>query len=396
LGIDLYMLSRDKEVEYIKTSLTYFPVVAILGARQVGKTTISKSLETSVNRKTIYFDLESFEDLNKIKLNTEYLLDFCKDHLVIIDEVQVFPELFSLIRSLVDRHRINGRFLLLGSASPRLITGISESLTGRIDYTTLSPLTLNEVKYENLVEHWVRGGMPEVFLSDDEGFRTRWLESYINTYCTRDLALIFDKVINPQIAYRIWTMISANPAQQVNVADYARSLGVSSNTVSRYIDFLEGAFLVNKLLPWYTNVGKRLAKQPKLYLNDSGILHHLNGINSYETLLNHRIMGYSWESYVINQIKSVVKEKVHLYYYRTHQGTEIDLLLVKNSKPIAAIEIKHSNSPIVSKGFYIGINDVKTSNNYVLTQTSEKYPIKDAWVMSLSTFLKEELEIITR
>jgi predicted AAA+ superfamily ATPase len=382
---------RD-EISLLHAKLNMSPAVVILGPRQVGKTTLAIQAAKSLTKGYLYLDMESGQDVAKLGDDPESFFEFYKDKLVIIDEIQAFPILFSRLRSIIDRDRRNGRFLLLGSASPNLVHGVSESLAGRISYLDLHPLKLNEIAPNySMLFHWYRGGFPRAFLAESDAIFSDWMESYIRTYIQTDLSTLFGINLNPSITNKLWYMLAHLHGGMANIQDLSRSVGVTAPVINRYIDFLEGAFLVYKLQPWFSNAGKRLVKAPKIYIKDSGILHSLLAIKNLESLQVNPIVGASWEGYVIEQIMYHADPSFQFYFYRTHTGTEIDLLVVKGGKPLAAIEIKYSNVPSPSKGFYIGINDLGTTQNFIITPSSETFPHKNALVCSLSNFVKTYL-----
>jgi predicted AAA+ superfamily ATPase len=383
------------DIEKLKIKLKRAPAVVILGPRQVGKTTFAIQAAKASGKDYIYLDIESGQDVAKIGDDPEQFFDFHKDKLVILDEVQIMPVLFSRLRSIIDRNRTEGRFMLLGSASPNLVHGVSESLAGRVSYIDLPALRLQEVSPQySQFQHWYRGGFPRAFLAKEDSEYLDWMESYIRSYIQTDLSVLFGYNLNPMITRKLWYMLAHNHGQIVNMQDISRSVGVTSPVINRYIDFLEGAFLIYKLSPWSSNSSKRLVKSPKIYIKDSGILHALIGIDSLDKLTLHPIVGASWEGYAIEQIMYHAPENLSFYYYRTHTGTEIDLVVVKQGVPIAAIEIKFSNIPTPSKGFYIGIEDLKTTQNFILTPSSDFYPHKNAWVSSLEYFIKNHLPLL--
>lgn len=383
-----------KDIDVIRRKLGYAPAVTLLGPRQVGKTTLAKSIAEVDEIDAIYLDLESVADREKIIGNVVPFLTFHKDKLVILDEVQTIPSLFSEIRGVIDNDRRVGRFILLGSASPILVKGVSESLAGRISFVEIPPLRLTEVMDEDIIQqdHWVRGGYPDALLAGDQDQWRDWMASYIRSYIERDLDLLFGYNFNPQITRRLWTMISHQSGSTLNSQSLARSIGVTAPVINRYIEFMEGAFLLYRLLPWFSNTKKRLVKSPKIYIRDTGILHFLQGIHDYETLFTHPIIGASWESYVVSQVHSHKSDDVDLYFYRTHSGSEIDLLITKNQKPIIAAEIKLSNTPSVARGFHTACADLYVEQKVVITPGADLYPIKNGIiVMSLRHFLTEVL-----
>jgi predicted AAA+ superfamily ATPase len=308
------------------------------------------------------------------------------------------PELFSVLRSVIDGNRRNGRFLLLGSASPSLVKGVTESLAGRISFLELGPLKLNDILTGNFSQtnHWQKGGFPQAFLSESNQAWADWMSSFIKTYVERDFRLLFGIEINSVIIGKLWQMLAYNQGNIWKAEFYANSLGVSAPTANRYFEFLEGAFLVHRLQAFTGNVNKRMVKAPKVYVKDSGLVHFINKVFDFETLQGHPIIGTSWEGYVIQQIYACKSEGIELFYYRTQNGAEVDLILAKGNVPIACIEIKLSNAPSISKGFYNCVNDLGTLKNYVITPNSDVYPVKNTWVCSLQYFLENYLKEINK
>jgi len=380
------------DIGIIDKKLDSAPAVVILGARQVGKTTLALQLAKSRNKAFLYLDMESNRDVSKLGDDAETFFEYHHDKLIILDEMQAQPKLFPLLRSVIDKKRNKGRFLLLGSATPELVRGVSESLTGRVSYFELNPLRLQEVFYEFSVEHhWYRGGFPLALLSESDEVFMEWTQDFIRTYVQRDLSILFGHNLNPSISEKLLIMLANSHGQLLNVQDIARSVGVTSPVINRYIDFLAGAFLVQRLQPWFPNLPKRLVKSPKIYIKDSGLLHGLLYIESFDQLTYNPVIGASWEGYAIEQISYHKQNNIKLFFYRTHAGAEIDLVLVKSNKAIAAIEIKYSNAPKPSKGFFIGINDLQTKQNFIITPSTDTYPYRDATVCSLQNFISHYL-----
>ena len=380
-----------KEVLY---SLRNNPVTCILGPRQSGKTTFVKNIIKDIKKKVTYLDLELDADRQKMK-DPELFLGHRENECVVIDEVQRIPDIFPQLRGLVDRKRIPARFLITGSADPSLIKFTSESLAGRISYIKLLPFNLIEVpKENNLIKHWIRGGFPLSFLAKSDDLSIKWLESFISTYIERDLRIL-GLDVQSALMRRLWKMISNYHGQMLEMTSISNSLDISFQTLRKYIDFLEGAFIINRLYPYYVNIGKRLIKTPKIFIRDSGILHRLISINNYDELQTYPKIGQSWEGYVIEQIKQIIDEifNLSMYYYRTHDGSEIDLVIVKGIKPVSCIEIKYSSAPSLSKGNSIAIKDLETDNNFIIIpECDEEYPIrKDIKVCNLETFLEKYL-----
>jgi predicted AAA+ superfamily ATPase len=374
--------------------LTEFPAIALLGPRQVGKTTLAKSLAETNKKEILYFDLESDSDVAKLQ-DVEFIFNQYKDHCIILDEIQRVPKLFSQLRSIIDSYRKPGRFILTGSASPDLIKGVSESLAGRIAFNELSPINLTEALKSkiSLQKHWFRGGFPLALTAADDGAFIRWTENFIRTYIERDLSLLFGVKLQEKIIRNFWYMLAANNGGLWNSETYARSLGITGPTVKRYLDFLEGAFLIRQLPSWYVNTTKRLVKVPKVYLRDTGILHVINRVASPKELPLHISVGASWEGYVIEQIFQLKPAHIELYYYRTHHGAECDLLLVNGLKPVLAIEIKYSSTPVLTRGFYTVLDDLKLDEGWVITPHGTAIKINEqVQSSSLEDFLSDKLQ----
>ena len=371
----------------IKDSLSFFPVVSIIGPRQVGKTTLAEQIISESSKPTLYLDLELQSDLFKLN-EAELFLSQHSDQLIVIDEVQIKKELFPLLRALVDKTREPGQFLLLGSASPELIRHSSESLAGRIAYHQLQPFDILEVP-ETISQNdlWIKGGFPKVLFAKNNDLAYRWMENFISTYLNRDL-LQLGLNASPKIIRNLWTMMAHLNGQLFNATTLGNSLGVSTPTVKRYVDFLEEAFLLKSLHPFSWNISKRLVKTPKVYLTDTGILHYLVGVTDLNSLSGNPIVGSSWESFVINQIQALKKNQLDLYFYRTHNGAEVDLVITKGLTVVATAEIKYSNSPQLSKGNFNAFEDLNAPMNYVITPSSDDYLFKErVRICSLKAFI---------
>jgi predicted AAA+ superfamily ATPase len=384
----MVMIERLKS-NFIQKSLKAFPAVGIIGPRQCGKTTLAKSIAKSLKKEVFYLDMESPKDFDLLDNDPEFFFDKHLNDCVILDEIQVKPDLFPVMRSSIDKNRKPGRFIILGSSSPKLIQKSNESLAGRISYHELSPFNLIEIKTKE-EKHWLRGGYPEAVLNKSQETTTEWLTNYINTYVSRDLPAI-GLTTTPSTIYKLWKMISGINANILNVEDISRSLGVSASSIRNYLDFMEEAFLIRRLHPYYVNIGKRLVKNPKIYVRDSGILHTLLSITNPTELEFSAMVGASWEGYVIEQICQLLPSTIEPYFYRTHNGSEVDLVLVKGVMPICCIEVKYSLSPSVSKGFWISVSeDLKTEKNYIIIPRGNNVQIKEnVWVMPLLEFLQE-------
>ena len=378
------MINRSLEntiLEYIK----YFPCVGVVGARQVGKTTLVKSIQSKLQKPTQYIDLELPEDRLKLTEPSLYLSRF-SDDLIIIDEIQQKPELFPILRSLIDQNREPGRFLLLGSASPIILSRSGESLAGRIIYSELNPLTIVEVGTENWENHWLKGGFPDAFLMPEMP-SWAWRNSFINTYITRDLPQIGLNV-SPIVLEKLLLMLASIHGELLNESMISKSLGLSVATVGRYIDFLENSYFIRRLYSYHSNIKKRLVKSPKVYFRDSGLLHRILGVSQLPELYGNALAGNSFEGYAIQQIIANLNENVKPYFYRTADGSEMDLVLVKGIKAIVSIEIKLSNAPKLSRGNRISIEDMETPHNFLLTPTAGTYQLDEKIVVTdLKTIL---------
>ncbi len=369
--------------------LDEFPAVALLGPRQVGKTTLALAIAEAMP--SIYLDLESPADLHKLTDPLSYLR-LHEDKLVIIDEVQRMPELFQTLRGLIDEGRrkglIRSRFLLLGSASIELIKQSGESLAGRIAYLELGGFTLPEVGLDCSNRLWLQGGFPNSYLMKTPDKSILWRNNFIRTYLERDIPALGPR-IPAETLRRFWTMLSHHQGTLLNAAALARSLAVDGKTIVRYLDLLSDLLLVRKLQPWHSNVGKRLRKSVKVYVRDSGIVHALLGITELESLLSHPIAGMSWEGFILENILMMLPNQVQPYFYRTNAGAEIDLLLVFPDGALWAVEVKRSMTPKLEKGFYIACNDLNPTRSFVLYPGEDTYPLSDnIEVTSLMSFLQ--------
>lgn len=355
--------------------LQFSPAVALLGPRQVGKTTLA--LEVARNIPHVYLDLESDRDRGKLA-QPELYLESHLDKLVIMDEVHRAPGLFPVLRGLIDQARRSGRasgqYLLLGSASLDVLQQSGETLAGRIAYLELGPLTVLETGQGTMDDLWLRGGFPQSLTAPSDARSLRWRENFIRTYLERDIPQ-FGPRIAAETLRRFWTMLAHHQGGLLNVAQLARNLGVDVKTAQSYIDLLCDLLLVRRLAPWHTNTGKRLVKAPKVYVRDSGVLHALLNIESKESLLSHMVVGASWEGYCIETLLACAPAGVTGYFYRTSGGAEIDLLLVWPGGELWAIEIKRSSAPKVERGFHSACDDLKPSQKWVVYPGQETYPL---------------------
>ena len=375
----------------LKEYLTIFPVVGIIGPRQVGKTTLAKSL--GKNQAIHYLDLESAADRQKLSDPVLYLQNH-QDKLVILDEIQQMPQLMAELRGIIDADRRVGRFIILGSASPTLIKKSADSLAGRIGYIELPSFTLNEVSSENETKLWHRGGFPLSYLAVSDRRSMIRRKNFIKTYIEKDLALL-GLTAEPQTIERFWRMLASVHGNLWNSESIGRSMGLTHPTINRYLDLMEGAFLVRRLQPYFVNIPKRLVQSPKIYLRDSGILHAFKDIIQEKDLLDDPQVGASWEGFVIEQIIETMQNVLingQAYFYRTQQGAECDLIIEHNGKVKAAIEIKISSAPQISKGFRITMIDTNAEQGFVIAKTNETYKVEEnITVTSLNTFLQEIL-----
>jgi uncharacterized protein len=377
------------------------PAVALLGARQVGKTTLVFDLIqhlAKANKKQpepLYLDLQSERDRAKLTQPELYLADH-QDRLVILDEVHRVPGLFAVLRGQIDQMRRAGKragmYLLLGSASIDLLKQSGETLAGRISYLHLDPINVAElpptISQDTL---WQRGGFPDSLLARSNALSLRWRLDFIRTYLERDVPQ-FGPRISPQVLRRYWGMLAHSQGGLLNTAQLARNLGVDNKTATSYLDLMDGLLLVRRLLPWHSNAGKRLTKSPKVYVRDSGICHALLDIADKEALLGHPVVGASWEGFAIENLLSNAPEGVQSYFYRSSGGAEVDLLLLWPSGKVWVIEIKRSLTPKVERGFHSACEDLVVQHpdlhKWLVYPGAEDYPVHaDIKVVSLTSLI---------
>ena len=370
------MIKRDLTTMLIKR-LAEFPAVVLLGPRQVGKTTLALSITKKLP--SIYLDLESPSDLHKLSDPISYLR-LHENKLVILDEVQRLPNLFQILRGLIDEGKRKNlkhtRFLLLGSASIELMKQAGESLAGRVAHLELSGFNAHELAMNVANELWLRGGFPDSFLAKTDDSSFVWRENFIRTYLERDIPLLGPR-IPAETLRRFWMMLSHHQGSMLNASQLAQSLAIDGKTVVRYLDLFVDLLLVRKILPWHINTGKRLVKAPKVFVRDSGLMHALLGIADFESLLSHPILGMSFEGFVIENILCNIPSHVAASFYRTSAGAEIDLLLSFGMKELWAIEIKRSITPKLEKGFYIACDDLKPQRRFIIYSGTEHYSVGD-------------------
>jgi len=363
--------------------------VVLLGPRQVGKTTLAQ--EIAETRDALYLDMERSTD-RRILEEPDLYLDEQMGRLVVIDEVQLMPDLFKALRGQIDRRRRNGfrtgQFLLLGSASDTLLHQSAESLAGRVSYHELTPFGLLETGKDTLSRLWLRGGFPDGYLAANDRDSLAWREDFIRTYLERDIPA-FGLRIPAETLRRFWTMLAHSQGGLLNAAKLAASLGVSGQTVARYLDLLVDLMLVRRLPPWHTNAGKRLVKSPKVYIRDSGLTHALLNIGSQEDLLGHPVAGGSWEGFCIENLISAAPRGTEASFYRSSAGAEIDLVLKLPGGALWGMEVKRSTSPKVSRGFHIASDDLSAEHRVLVYAGDKDVPVGgDARAMPLMDALE--------
>ena len=368
--------------------LDEFPAVAILGPRQAGKTTLAQQLAQSQTSNdgrpaappSIYLDLESPGDMAQLGDPAAFFAAHA-DRLLVLDEVQRMPGLFAVLRGVIDQRRRAGarsaQFLLLGSASIELLAQSSETLAGRLAYVELAPFVVTELPAAEAAAPgalWLRGGFPDSYLARSDAASLRWRQQFITTYLERDIPQLGPR-IPAQTLRRLWTMLAYEQAQMLNAARLAASLGVSGQTIARYLDLLCDLLLVRRLQPWAKQSSKRLVKAPKVYVRDSGVVHALLGLGSQRDLLAHPVVGGSWEGWIIENLLACAPPNTEASYYRTAVGAEIDLVLGLPGGKLWAIEIKRSSAPTVSRGFHLACDDVAATRRIVVSSANAQFPM---------------------
>ena len=359
----------------VTARLRQFPAVALIGPRQVGKTTLARGLAEAAD--SAYLDLEDPADLAKLDDAPGYLRGLGRG-LVVVDEVQRAPGLFQLLRVLIDERiragEAAGQFLLLGSAAPDLLRQSGESLAGRIAYTELAPLDVRETGDDSASRLWVRGGFPPSFLAADDEQSAEWREQFIRTYLERDVPQLGPRV-PAETLRRLWTMLAHGQGGLLNLADLARSLAIDGKTVARYVDLLADLFLVRLLPPFHANVRKRLVKSPKVYVRDSGLVHALLRLDDEDAVLGHPVAGASWEGFVIETLIRAAPGRARATFYRTATGVEVDLVLELPGGRLWAIEIKRASAPKVERGLRIARDDLRPDRTFLVYSGVERYPM---------------------
>ncbi|MEA1938897.1 MAG: ATP-binding protein [Pseudomonadota bacterium] len=369
---------RRKIFQEVIESLSEQAVVALLGPRQIGKTTLA--LKIAETRPSLYLDLEDPQDRSKLTDPVGFLSAH-DDKLVILDEIHRVPDLFQVLRGIIDKGRRDGRgtgrFLLLGSASMDLLRQSGETLAGRVSYIELTSVTVREYceTVEDLDRLWIRGGFPRSLLAESDRRSLRWRLDFIRTYLERDIPA-FGPRIPAETLKRFWTMLAHDQGSILNASRLGAGLGVKGQTISRYTDLMVDLLLLRRLMPYHANVGKRLIKSPKLYIRDSGILHALLNIPDRDTLLGHSVSGMSWEGLVVETLIGAAGTMATPFFYRTMAGSEIDLV-IERSDGLWAIEIKRGPAPRPDKGFYIACDDLKPERRFVVHPRQDRYPISE-------------------
>lgn len=379
------MIERKDEISTLRHLLRHHPVVGITGARQVGKTTLARTLVSQMNSPTEYFDLENHEDL--ARLDDPMLALKNLRGLIVIDEIQRHPDLFPVLRVLADRPRRPAHFLILGSASPHLLRQSSETLAGRIIYRELKGFSLDEIGIKNYNRLWLRGGFPRSYLARSHSDSEEWRSAFIQTFLERDIPQL-GITISSRALRRFWTMLSHYHGQIWNASEFARAFGVADTTVRNYLDLMTGVRVLDQLLPWHENILKRQIKSPKVYIADSGLLHTLLNLRTMPDLECHPKIGASWEGFVINQLKRHLKARdEECFFWATHAGAELDLLVVR-ARIRLGFEIKRTSSPRLTKSMRSAITDLKLSSldvihagerTFALAENVRAVSIKQMW-----------------
>lgn len=364
------MIQRPHARNRVLNMFQVHPAAALLGPRQCGKTTLARMI--AERNHSTFFDLENPVDVRRLSAPMRALEGL--SGLVVIDEIQRQPSLFELLRVLVDRPQNQARFLLLGSASPRLVKDVSESLAGRIGFVELSGFDLREVGPENHAFLWIRGGFPKSFLASNDSTSMIWRGDFVHTFLERDIPQ-FGITIPSETLRRFWTMIAHYHGQIWNAAEFARSLGTSENTARRYLDILAGTFMVRILPPWFENISKRQVKAPKIYIRDSGILHTLLQLPTMADVQGHPKLGASWEGFALEQLLTLLETR-DTYFWAAYSGAELDLLVMIGSKRFG-FEFKYSDAPGKTRSMSVAIQDLKLEHLWVVYPGSQEYPLDE-------------------
>jgi len=365
------MIKRKLLLSEIERKILQYKVTAILGPRQCGKTTIAKEIASNIN--SVYFDLED-PDCPLQEERAKLILERY-NNLVVIDEIQLKPSLFSLLRVLSDRKNNSCRFLVLGSASPSIIKNVSESLAGRVAFVEMEGFTIDELGKNTEESLWLRGGFPLSYLASSDNASFDWRRNFVKTFLERDIPQLGIRVPAARLR-RFWTMLAHYHGNIWNASEIARSLGTKEDSARHYLDILTGTYIIRQLQPWFTNTGKRVVKSPKIYLRDTGLLHFLLGADNYISLLSNPKLGLSWEGWCIEQIIHILHAEENAYFYATHGRAELDLLIKHRGKNYG-FEFKYIDSPKVTKSMNIVLEDLNLEKLYVVYPGTNNFPLKD-------------------
>ncbi len=382
------MINRPSQLERLSTAVKRAPITALLGPRQCGKTTLARMF--TVDLSAVFFDLESQPDLRRLQ-NPELMLGSL-DGIVVIDEIQIMPELFKVLRVLVDRPANRARFLILGSASPDVVKNVSQTLAGRVEFVELAGFDLSETGLDSWKTLWLRGGFPRSFLAKSDEDSLAWRNAFIHTFLERDIPQL--GITIPAAAMRrFWTMLAHYHGQTFNASQLGRSMGLSDKTIRSYLDILSGTFMVRQLQPWYENIAKRQVKSPKIYLRDPGLLHSLLDIPDLYTLFSHPQVGASWEGFALEQVLQKL-ESGEAFFWATHNGAEIDLFFRHRGRRYA-VEVKFNEAPKVTRSMRIALNDLNLNHLLIVYPGQDRYPVDEkitVWplqdVENLTGFIK--------
>ena len=364
------MIPRLAFEKSVTTALNRSPVTALLGPRQCGKTTLARQIAKA--QASHYFDLEAPSDQRRFQ-NPELLLESLQG-LIILDEIQQMPGLFEILRVMVDRPGHQGRYLILGSASPDLVKGVAESLAGRVEFVELAGFDLSEIGDDASQRLWLRGRFPRSFLADSEDDSLAWREGFVRTFLERDIPQLGIAIPTVQMR-RFWTMLAHLHGQTWNGSELGRAMGLTDKTVRRYLDILTGTYMVRQVQPWYENLSKRQVKSPKVYLRDSGLLHRLLDIDTDHALHGHPRVGASWEGFALEQVLSRIRP-AEVYFWATHGGAELDLLFFSGGKRYG-VEFKFSDAPRATRSMHVAVEDLSLERLWVVYPGSEQYPVDE-------------------
>jgi len=384
----LFVIDRPFYLDQLSTVVQRSPVTALLGPRQSGKTTLTRLFVQG--RSAIYFDLESQPDVQRLQ-NPELMLGALQG-MVVLDEIQRMPELFSVLRVLVDRPDNQTRFLILGSASPDIIKAVSETLAGRVEFVELSGFDLREIGGDFFEKLWLRGGFPRSFLAESDEDSMAWREGFIRTFLERDIPQL--GITIPSVAMRrFWTMLAHYHGQTWNASELARSMGLTDKTVRSYLDILTGTFMVRQLQPWHENIGKRQVKAPKIYLRDAGILHSLLSLPDLHSLSGHPRVGASWEGFALEQILQIVRPH-QAFFWATHTGAELDLFFLYQGRR-HGVEFKFSEAPRVTRSMLIALEDLSLDHMWIIYPGRHPFPVREnisVWPLQDIARLAEQMK----